>query len=85
MAIPDSLASLQTHLRTPQVQRGFGLLVTGLVFTVVALNWHPSVIFSGKDWTELFHRVLGGVGIILEVAGMILLVRARAWTRADKS
>jgi hypothetical protein len=74
MAIFDSLASKRKHFTTPQFRRGFGLLVTGLLLTSIALIWHPTVIFSGEDWTERLHRTVSAVGMILEVTGMILLV-----------
>lgn len=74
MAIFDSPASKRKYLRTPQFRRGFGLLATGLLFTSIALLWHPTVIFSGEDWSERLHRTVGAVGMILEVTGMTLLV-----------
>jgi hypothetical protein len=74
MAIFDSQASKSKHFRTPQFRRGFGLLGAGLFLTSIALIWHPTVIFSGEDWTERLHRAVMAVGMILEVTGMILCV-----------
>ena len=85
MAIFDSLANERKYSWTPQGRRGMGLLVTGLFLTVIALSWRPAVTFRGKDWTELFHHVVLAVAMILEVTGIILLVKAIAWRRGGES
>jgi predicted acyltransferase len=84
VAIFESLASKQKV----QARNGMGLLVSGLFLTVITLNWHswfPPVIFRGKDWTDFLHGVVAGVAIVIELTGMILLLRARTSARASKS
>lgn len=84
VAISESLAIKQKA----QARNGMGLLVSGMFLIVITLNWHswlPSVIFRGKDWTDFLHGVVAGIALVIELTGMILLLRARTSASVSKS
>lgn len=85
MAIFDPPTTEEKPSMTPQARRGWILLVTGLLLTSITLLFHgrlPPVILDGKDWSEFLRGVVMGVAVVLELVGMVLLIRATFFVRS---
>jgi hypothetical protein len=75
--------------KTPEkmVAVAMALITLGLAFIIFGISWprHPlPAAYPGTDWNDFLHGFMVGIGIALEVGGVVIVLAAAAAKRAPR-